>query len=137
MLCAAKIELFGFIGSGIFSILEVRVEYSLLIMISCALLTALGSAHISTRVSFAPMPARLKVAATFTLAGNPFEASRALPSNSNVFSSISVRSISFSIIYGAPLNPSGGFVDAIFALVIPNSLIARTPSKPHNAPEGI
>ncbi len=91
--CAARIEVFGFAGSGLFSILAVSVLYSLVTVISWLLPFAKGSAQISTWVFSAPIPAKDSVAATLTLAGKPFVASKALPLKRRVRVVMAVRSM--------------------------------------------
>ena len=71
---------FGF-SDGMFSIdIEKRAE-SESTSIRCMLRVTVGSAQISIVVRSGPIPANDRAAATLTLAGNPFAASRAVPSN--------------------------------------------------------
>src|SRR6266446_3979134 len=50
----------------------------------CMLRVLPGATRMRMRVRSGPMPARLTAAATLTLAGNPWQASRALPSKITV-----------------------------------------------------
>ncbi len=134
--CAASIELFGFVGSGMFSIFALMRLYVPSTVISCALPFASGSAQISTFVFSAPMPASERVAATFTFAGKPFAASVALPSKILVLIFICARFIPILSTWGAPLKPIGGLVEAILLLLMPSRFSAFTPSIPANAPDG-
>ncbi len=64
-----------------FSIVMVRSEESDFTTMVCVLRVTAGSAQISARVRSGPMPASDRATATFTLAGKPAMASRAVPSN--------------------------------------------------------
>ena len=88
---------FGF-SDGIFSIdMEKRAE-SDSTSTRCMLRVTVGSAQISSRVRSGPMPVSDSATATFRFAGNPFAASRAVPSNILSGSVILSMSMLFSTI---------------------------------------
>ncbi len=70
---------FGFSRLGTFSICKVRRAASASTSMRWMLRSTLGSAQISIVVRSGPIPASASAAATLTLAGKPWAASRALP----------------------------------------------------------
>ena len=69
----------GFSSLGTFSIVMVRRALAASTRMVCWLRVWAGSAQISTMVRSGPMPASASAAATFTFAGKPCAASKALP----------------------------------------------------------
>src|SRR6267142_1112646 len=95
-------------SDGIFSIDMENLAESDSTSMQCVLRVNEGYAQISILVRSGPIPASDNAMATFTFAGNPFAASRAVPSN--IFRGLVISSISmsFSTIYGAPASPRIG-----------------------------
>src|ERR1700686_568932 len=72
------------LSEGMFSIVSVNRAESESTSIVWQLRSRVGSAQISVRVRSGPMPASERAAVTFTLAGKPAAASRAVPLNTHL-----------------------------------------------------
>src|SRR5687767_7433407 len=87
-----------------------------------------GSAQISIVVCSGPTPASDRAAATFTLAGNPAAASRALPVNTSLGALSPSTEILLATRCGAPASPFGGLRVVIRTELILPSAAAVTAS---------
>ena len=92
----------GFSGDCTFWMLKLKLALSASTSMECVLRSRCGSAHTSSCVKSAPMPARPSAAATLTFAGKAAAPSRALPLKTHVapFNPSSV--MLFSTMWGAP-----------------------------------
>src|SRR5436190_20844102 len=101
-LSAVILPVAGFSAVGILLIIISSFALSLSTTMVCRLRSMVGSAQISMSVRSRPFAARPRAAATFTLAGKPLTASRAVPSNTLSALDSPSRLMPFSRRYGAP-----------------------------------
>ena len=135
MLSAVIFPVFGF-SLGTLAMEKLNSALSETTVMVCKLRVTPGSAQIWIVVRSGPMPARLSAAATLTLAGKPFTASRALPSNTL---SGALRSLTLMLFFtrcGAPSSPLGGLRVTMVTEWIKPSAAACTASSPSSAPLG-
>ena len=96
----ANLLVFGFVSSGIFSMLKVILPNFPCAVMLWVFFAVFGSATIFTVVFSLPIPAKLSNAATFMFAGKSETASLALPSKMIVGLSIFSKSIFIVYLYG-------------------------------------
>ena len=134
---AVILPVFGLASLGTFSMVMVSRAAAASTRMVWVLRVTAGSAQISTMVRSGPMPASARAAATFTLAGKPWAASKALPLNTSFAPVNPSREMSCSTRYGAPSRPAGGLRVSMVTLLTSPSAAARTASSPSNAPVGM